>query len=223
MGKRQKERERKGLEKTISNNRGPQRRTAVVGGKTSGLNSWEPYTSLAISSPPQYQAETDLKGGTFPMERPCSSISFSSQPSLGFGGACNHPVPNTRLSGGLGQASHCHLSCPCIYFALGTSQQPTGSTLPCQAPVGCSLVPVVTAHQQESHGPPDGPTEIFWHHWREKKHPTSHSRICSGFRKKTGSRPQHGPGNSNLTPLGFGAGLKGPGQHPHASTYKQDL
>lgn len=63
--KREKERERKALEKTINNTRGPQR-TAVLGGEISGLNSWEPYLSLAISSPPQYQAETRLKWGTFP-------------------------------------------------------------------------------------------------------------------------------------------------------------
>lgn len=151
------------------------------------------------------------------MDRPCSSISFSSQPSPGFGGACNHPVPHTQLSGGLGQAPHCHLTCPCICFALGTSQ------LPCQA-VGCSLVSLAAAHQQESHGPLERRNQQrYFGITGEKKHPTRHSRICSGFRKKTGSRPQRGPGNSNLTPLGPGAGLKDPGQHPHASRCEPDL
>lgn len=86
------------------------------------------------------------------MERPCSSIRFSSQPSLGYGGACNHPIPHTCL-GVL--AKHSIATCPTC-LALGVSQPPTGSTFPCQAAVGCSLVPVPAAHQEGSHGPPKG-------------------------------------------------------------------
>lgn len=66
-------------------------------GEACGLNSQEPYISLAISSPPQYQAGTGLRWGTFPMETPWSRISFSSQTSLGFGGACNHPKHPTAI------------------------------------------------------------------------------------------------------------------------------
>lgn len=43
---------------------------------------------------------------------------------------------------------------------------PTGSTFPCQAPAGCCLMPVLAAHQQGSHRPPqrgNGPAERFRH------------------------------------------------------------
>lgn len=35
--------------------------------------------------------------GTFPMERPCSSISFPSRPSLGWEGACDHPPSHVHI------------------------------------------------------------------------------------------------------------------------------
>lgn len=125
---------------------------------------------MAISSPPQYQAGTGLRWGTFPMERPCSSISFSSQPSLGFGGACSHPVPHICLSGGFGQASHFHLSCPRYLPAAHRVHIP----LP-----GTSGLQLCASSSCPSAGIPwtlrwgNGPAERFWHHWREK---TAHEK-----------------------------------------------
>lgn len=112
--------------------------------------------------------------GMFLMERPCSSISFPSQPSLWWGAACDHPCPTcTSVQGTL--AEHPHLSCPWIRLAPGTS------TFPCQVPAGCCLVPVPAAHQQGSRGPPKGRKGQQREPGiaGEEKRPANHSRTCS--------------------------------------------
>lgn len=91
--------------------------------------------------------------------------------------------------------------------------------------MGSSLVPVAAAHQQGSPGPPEGGMgqQRYFGITGEKKTPHKTQQDVPWLQIKMGSRSQHDPGNSNLTPLGLRAGLKHPGQHPHVSIGEPDL
>lgn len=151
---------------------------------------------MAVLSPPQHRAGTGLTWGTFPMERPCSSIS---RPSLGWGGACNHPRPTCMsVRGTLAKCPVASRPAPASVLPQALPSHSTGSTFPCQAPAGCCLMPVPSAHQQGSRRLPKGgmgqqrDSDIAG----EEKSPASHSRTCSGSGRKQAAGPNVAQGTA---------------------------